>query len=197
MKKYKYVKKSKFHVTNLEAQVIGDAFEKCGSRTGSKGVSVEKFAAFCKKPQHPVHEIWKRRRDQVVKGSGRAAASYLMAAVEIIIIHPKKQAGPVGRAITTIMIEDKNGDCDGVGYRSVDVSRSPDLLILAEKEMERQVRGLAESFAAVAGGNRMYSRLLKIATEVRELFGDSPSPKPKKSSNGRAIKRVRRGEARD
>ena len=96
--------------------------------------------------------------------------AYLMGAVEIIIIHPKK--GPVsgGRAITTIKIEDKNGDIEGVGYRSEDVANSPDLLNQAEQEMDRQVRGLAESFAAIAGGPRMYKRLLKIATEVRKLF---------------------------
>lgn len=167
---YKYAKKSKYHITNQEAQIIGDAFEKCGSRAGSEGVSVEKFAAFCAKPQHPVHEVWKRRREQVVNGAGREAASYLMRAVEIIIVHPKKGPISTGRAVTTIKIENKNGDIEGVGFRSVDVASSPDLLNLAEQEMDRQVRGLAESFAAVAGGPRMYKRLLKIATEVRELF---------------------------
>lgn len=167
---YKYAKKSKFHITNQEAQIVGDAFEKCGSRTGSKGVSVEKFAAFCAKPQHPVHEVWKRRRGQMVKSAGRAAAVYLMAAVEIIIIHPKKGPVSAGRAVTTIKIEDKNGDTEGVGFRSVDVASNPELLNLAEQEMDRHVRGLAESFASIAGGPRMYQRLLKIATEVRELF---------------------------
>ena len=142
---------------------------------------MEKFAAFCEKPQHPVHEIWKRRRDQVVGGAGRAAAAYLMAAVEIVIIHQKGTA-PAGRAVTTIVIEDDDGTHDGVGYRSEDVARSPDLLNLAELEMARQVRGLAEAFAAIAGGNRMYTRLLTIATEVRELF-DGPSPKAKRSSS--------------
>jgi len=172
VKKYKYVKKSSFRITDKEAQIIGDAFEKCGSRTGAEGVSVEKFTAFCEKPQHPVHEIWARHRDQMVEGAGKAAAAYLMRAVEIVIIQPREDTGPAGRAITTIPIEDKNGDTKGVGYRSQDVARSPDLLDLAEQEMDRQVRGLAESFAAVAGGSRMYRRLLKIATEVRELFND-------------------------
>lgn len=168
--KYKYVKKSKFHITNQEAQIIGDAFEKCGGKSGPKGVSVAKFAAFCAKPQHPVHEVWKRRRDQVVNGAGRAAAVYLMAAVEIIIIHPKKGLVSSGRAITTIQIEDMVGDVEGVGYRSGDVASNPDLLDLAEQEMDRQVRGLAESFAHLAGGQRMYKRMVKIATEVRDLF---------------------------
>jgi hypothetical protein len=176
--KYKYVRRSKFRISNKEAQIIGDAFEKCGSKTGSKGVSVEKFAAFCEKPQHPVHEIWKRRRDQVADGAGRAAAAYLMAAVKIIIIHPI-QSAPAGRAVTTIMIEDKNGDSSGVGYRSSDVANSPDLLDLAEQEMTRQVRGLAESFAAIAGGKRMYTCLVQIATEVCAAFS-SPAPKAKR-----------------
>ena len=167
---YKYAKKSKFHITNQEAQIIGDAFEKCGSRTGAKGVSVEKFAAFCAKPRHPVHEVWKRQRAQIANGAGRTAAAYLMRAVEIIIIHPKKGPASGGRAITTIVVEDKNGDTEGVGYRSEDVARNSDLLDLAEQEMDRQVRGLAESFAAIAGGSRMHRRLLKIATEVRALF---------------------------
>jgi hypothetical protein len=185
MEKYRYVKRSKYHITDREAQIIGDAFEQCGSRQGSRGVSVEKFADFCSKPQHPVHEIWKRRRDQVMGGAGRAAAAYLMAAVEIIIIHPNRNA-PAGRAVTTIMIEDQKGNCDGVGYRSSDVARNPDLLDLAEQEMARQVRGLAESFAAIAGGNRMYGTLMRIATEVRGLF-DAPSPKAnRKSSDARA-----------
>lgn len=191
MSKYQYKKKSRFHITDQEAQVIGDAFEKCGSRTGAKGVSVEKFENFCAKRQHPVHKIWERQRDQIADGAGRTAAAYLMRAVEIIIIHPKKQAGPAGRAITTIMIENEAGDYNGVGFRSEDVARRPDLLDLAEEEMDRQVRGLAESFAAVAGGNRMYARLLKIATEVRELFGAARAPKSKKKRSGVRTKEKR------
>jgi hypothetical protein len=188
VKEYTYVRRSKYRISNREAQIIGDAFEKCGSRTGSRGVSVEKFAAFCAKPQHPVHEIWKRKRDQLTLSAGRAAAVYLMAAVEIVIIHPNSSA-PAGRAIMTIVIEDNDGKCAGVGYRAEDVARRPDLLELAEQEMTRQVRGLAESFAAIAGGNRMYTRLLKIAAEVRELFDDSvsaPSKKPKQNCSSRS-----------
>ena len=184
MKEYKYVRRSKYHISNREAQVIGDAFEKCGSRAGSRGVSVEKFVAFCEKPQHPVHEIWKRKRDQLTLSAGRAAAVYLMAAVEIVILHPNSSA-PAGRAITTIVIEDDDGKCEGMGYRAEDVARHPDLLELAEQEMARQVRGLAESFAAIAGGNRMYTRLLQIATEVRGLFDSSVSTSLRKSKQDR------------
>lgn len=184
MKEYKYVRRSKYRITDREARVIGDAFEKCGSRTGLRGVSVEKFAAFCSRPQHPVHEIWKRRCEQITNGAGRAAAAYLMASVEIVIIHPNSSA-PAGRAVTTIMIEDEDGNCSGVGYRSEDVARNPDLLDQAEQEMARQVRGLAESFAAIAGGNRTYTRLLQIAAEVRELFDGPVSTSSRKSKQDR------------
>lgn len=164
-----YRKRSKFHISDKEAQVIGDAFEQCGSQIGSKGVSVEQFADFCAQPIHPVHEIWKNRKDKIVAGSGRAAAAYLMSSVEIIIIHGERMP-TTARAFTTIMIEQSGGKNYGTGYRSEDVANDSDLLAIAEKDMDRQVRGLAESFAAIAGGDRMYDRLLLIATEVRDMF---------------------------
>jgi hypothetical protein len=177
LSKHVYKKRSKFHITDKEAQIIGDAFEQCGSEIGSRGVSVEQFEAFCAKPSHPVHDIWKRRCDKIRAGAGRAAAAYLMSAVQIIVIHQDKT--PVGRAFTTITIEEGDGTYSGTGYRSEDVARNVDLLDLAERDMDRQVRGLAESFAAVAGGDRMYSRLLLIASEVRDLFTENPSPRPR------------------
>lgn len=189
MSKYKYKRRPPFRITNKEAQVIGDAFEQCGSETGARGVSVAKFEAFCSEPSHPVHKIWKRQCEQVVAGAGREAAAYLMRAVQIIIIHPST-AAPVGRAFTTIQIEDKEEGRQGVGYHSVQVARSPDLLELAEQEMTRQVRGLAESFAAVAGATRMYDRLIRIATEVREQFGKSTTSKPKKATRATTSQRV-------
>lgn len=182
MGKYRYEQRPGFRITDKEAQVIGDAFEQCGSEVGSRGVSVEQFEAFCSKPRHPVHKVWKRRRDQICNGAGRTAAAYLMAAVRIIIIHPSAQLA-AGRAFTSIQIKtEEEGGYRGIGYRSADVSNSPDLLDLAERDMDRQVRGLAEAFAAVAGGERMYVRLVRIASEVRELFTKQSTIKPKRRS---------------
>jgi hypothetical protein len=117
-----------------------------------------------------VHDIWLRRRDQVVKNAGREAAAYLMRAVEIIIIHPKKGSVSAGRAITTIQVEDKSREVEGVGYHSSDVASNPDLLDQAEEDFVRQVRGLAESFTAIAGKARMTRRLMEIAKEVSALY---------------------------
>lgn len=158
----KYGVKPGAHLTEEEAQIVGEAMEDCARASGA-GYSTKDFEAYCSNPRTKVHQVWLKKRDEIRNSAGRSAAAYLMRSI-ILVEHIGSDGPP--KAATTLLLSD-GFKREGYVYDRATLAGSEDLVETAATQYATQLRGIATSFADVGGIRRMLEVTELVMKEFR------------------------------